>query len=216
MEADDFAGQGTYSVNTSTGVVTFTPLPSFTGVATPVTYQALGPANEVASSTYTPTVIPLPLAKPLSKVGPEHSSQTFDVMGAVTTPLGTNFQMNSLRLCDPLTTPRQSPPNCTATSVTIPNHGTYRVDLTTGQVTFTPAEGFIGAATQITYQVTNSVGGVASSTISPTIDPQPVAAFSNATSLAKTGLNFLNFLELALSLFIVGTATSIFSRRVAG
>jgi hypothetical protein len=26
----------------------------------------------------------------------------------------------------------------------------------------------------------------------------------------------LNFLELALSLFIVGTATSIFSRRVAG
>ena len=209
------AGQGTYGVDPTTGVVTFTPLSTFTGTATPVTYQALGPSNEVATSTYTPTVIPLPSASPLSKVGPANTPQSFNVMNSVTTPPGTSILSSSLKLCDPTTTPAQTVPNCSATTVTIPGEGTYAVHAD-GTVTFTPIFGFTGSAMPITYQVTNSIGGVASSTISPDFDPPTPAAVVQSTSasvgLASTGLKFMSLIELALGLVVVGTTTTVIVR----
>ena len=209
------AGQGTYGVDPTTGVVTFTPLSTFTGTATPVTYQALGPSNEVATSTYTPTVIPLPSASPLSKVGPANTPQSFNVMNSVTTPPGTSILSSSLKLCDPTTTPAQTVPNCSATTVTIPGEGTYAVHAD-GTVTFTPIFGFTGSAMPITYQVTNSIGGVASSTISPDFDPPTPAAVVQSTSasvgLATTGLKFMSLIELALGLVVVGTTTTVIVR----
>ena len=72
-------GQGTYTINNETGVVTFVPLKTFTGTATPVTVSltaTLGqdkdgqPITATATATYTPTVTPVtPTATPAESTG---------------------------------------------------------------------------------------------------------------------------------------------------
>jgi CshA-type fibril repeat protein len=49
------SGEGTYTVN-SDGTVTFDPLPSFHGTATPIRYQAVDKLGRFVNSTITPTV----------------------------------------------------------------------------------------------------------------------------------------------------------------
>ena len=48
-------GAGTYTVN-SDGTVTFDPVPSFHGTATPIRYQAVDKLGRFVNSTITPTV----------------------------------------------------------------------------------------------------------------------------------------------------------------
>jgi hypothetical protein len=48
-------GEGTYTVNMD-GTVTFDPLPSFHGTATPIRYQAVDKLGRFVNSTITPTV----------------------------------------------------------------------------------------------------------------------------------------------------------------
>ncbi|NQN51235.1 YSIRK-type signal peptide-containing protein, partial [Streptococcus suis] len=52
-------GQGTYQLNDN-GSITFTPLPTFVGKATPVTVQIKDINGTPATTTYTPTVIEVP------------------------------------------------------------------------------------------------------------------------------------------------------------
>jgi len=49
-------GEGTYTVNTTTGVVTFDPLPTFTGTASPVKYVVADVVGQIVHATITPTV----------------------------------------------------------------------------------------------------------------------------------------------------------------
>jgi CshA-type fibril repeat protein len=49
------SGEGTYTVNAD-GTVTFDPLPSFHGTATPIRYQAVDALGRFVNSTITPTV----------------------------------------------------------------------------------------------------------------------------------------------------------------
>jgi hypothetical protein len=49
------SGEGTYTVNAN-GTVTFDPLPSYTGVATPVTYVVADSLGRYANATITPTI----------------------------------------------------------------------------------------------------------------------------------------------------------------
>ena len=90
------AGEGTYTINPTTGQVTFTPEPSFTGTATGVTvsltagvgYDKDGdvPADAVKTATakYTPTVTPITVT-PTDKVSadvqnvPQTQTPTFDL-----------------------------------------------------------------------------------------------------------------------------------------
>ena len=51
------AGQGTWTVNTSTGVVSFAPVPTFTGDAV-LAYRVQDEVGQVAASTVTVTVDP--------------------------------------------------------------------------------------------------------------------------------------------------------------
>lgn len=51
-------GEGVYTVDPATGKVTFNPETSFTGVATPITYQVSDGAGHTVSSTITITVTP--------------------------------------------------------------------------------------------------------------------------------------------------------------
>lgn len=184
------ANQGTYSVNGTSGALTFTPLAGFTGVATPVTYEVRDAASSYASSIYTPTVVPVPVATD------DISSGAWDVNQAIT-PLsndsagtGTSLNTGSLKLCG--TSPVQTPPNCTQTSLSVANQGTYTVSGST--VIFDPVRTFTGTATPVRYQVSDSLATpqVANAYITPSVTapPAPTAADEGKQVAAGASVSF--------------------------
>lgn len=168
--------QGTYTVNPSTGVVTFDPLPTFVGTATAVKYQVTdtSPTPQTKSATITPTVIAAPVAAPDTITGPQDQLQSYTPFTNDADATGYDLIKSSLKLCD--ISPAQSPPGCNATSLTIDGEGTYTVNPATGVVEFDPLPNFTGTATPITYQAKDSLDQVTSSTITPIVIPKPTAA----------------------------------------
>jgi uncharacterized repeat protein (TIGR02059 family) len=175
------AGEGTYTVNQTTGVVTFDPLPSFTGTATPIAYQISDSFGQTDSATITPTVG----APPLPVAVNDTSTGNWDTNQAITptsndTPGSTSFPFvaTSVKLCGS----NQSAPTCTATSLTVANEGTYTVNAN-GTVTFDPVPSFTGTATAITYQAADTLGRIDDATITPTVTPPP-APFATPETMA--------------------------------
>ena len=165
-------GQGTYTVNTD-GTVTFDPLPSFSGTATPVRYQAVDDLNQFVNALITPSVTPPPAPTAVSDSTSDfvNVTQTKNVLANDTTadPLIT-LGATSVRLCSS----GQVKPNCTATSVPVTG-GTYSVNTSTGIVSFTPDNNWSGIATAVTYQVTDSTNQTVSAAYTPTVFPIPAA-----------------------------------------
>ena len=180
------ANQGTYTLNTTTGVVTFDPLPTFTGTATSIKYAATDALGQKVLSTITPTVQPPPpptgnADTTTGKVGLAQTITPFanDTVGAS----GITFTASSVKLCST----GQTSPNCTATSLAKAGEGNYSVNAVSGVVTFTPCSAlntpagasctgeFTGSATSVAYQVGTSFGDVASSTYTPKVVPLPTA-----------------------------------------
>ena len=176
-------GEGTYTVN-SDGTVTFNPLPTFYGTASPRTYQISDALGETTSATITPTVgtPPLPVAQANTSSGDYDTNQTLspidgDTAGSASFPL----QVSSIRLCglaDNTVTPAvaaETPNSCAQTTVTVPGEGTYTLNTATGVVTFNPLPTFTGQAqTPVTYQVKDSLDRYVNSTLTPTVGPPPV------------------------------------------
>ena len=180
-------GQGTYSLDpTNPGVVIFTPLPTFTGTASPVKYTVSDEYGLSASTTYTPTVSPPPppVARPDVTSGNKDVNQTVNL---VTNPAatgtdaagidGVTLDPSTVRLCaidNPATSRNEAetPPNCTATTLTVPGVGTYTVDAT-GLMTFDPLPNYTGTPAPIKYIVKDSIGQVANSTYTPTVLAPP-------------------------------------------
>ena len=178
------ANQGTFTVNAD-GTVTFDPLPNFTGTATPVTYQITDTygSPRTTSGTITPTVTPRPSATAdssldLLNIAQSKNPLANDSAGDSTIPL----VASSVRLC----TGGQTPPSCNATSVSVTG-GTYTVNTTTGIVTFTPTNNWFGTAAPVTYQVSDSINQVASTTYTPTVIAAPAA--NNDTSSGAWNVN---------------------------
>ena len=184
-------GKGVYTVDTTTGVITFTPCNTtsgnllvgsqwygvtctgtpFTGTPNTMTYQAKDNLNRVFSSTYTPTVMGAPTAAPNTSSGAFNTPQTITPLANDTASAGASLVPSSVRLC--AVSPAKSPPNCDDTTVIVAGQGTYSVNPSTGVVTFTPLATFTGTATAMRYQVTDSVGQVANSTITATVSAPP-------------------------------------------
>ncbi|SUO79375.1 MucBP domain-containing protein [Streptococcus equinus] len=152
------AGQGSYTIDATSGMIEFTPEADFVGTATPVTVVASatltksdGSTERISdTATYTPTVYGIEgIADTTSgKSGEAQTSITgaerfSDLNTSANTPNGTkpdwqkafySFDDNShLRK--------------------IASEGTYTIDTTTGVVTFTPEDGFVGTASGLDVQV---------------------------------------------------------------
>ena len=155
IPAKDASGKevGTYTIDPTTGKVTFTPNKDFTGTPVPATVQAKDANGTPTTATYTPTV------KPVTPKGVD--TFTKDIQGAkqkgtpefkpgkatidgkeVEVPIDTK---EPAKLIDPKT-------GQTVDSVTIDGEGTYTVNPETGEVTFTPDKQFIGKGTPIKVQ----------------------------------------------------------------
>ena len=175
---------GVYSLDTTTGTVTFDPANTFSGVATvPVNYVAADALGQYSSSSITPTVTPPGASAAIANTtsGVVGASQSVNLLTNDTTPSGVTFTASSARLCAPGT----SAPNCVSTTVDVPNVGTYSV--TNGTVTFTPCTSavtancttgtaFTGTPTPMGYQVSDSLSRVVNSTYTPTVVPPPTAS----------------------------------------
>ena len=179
-------GQGTYSSGGSS-LVTFTPVNNFTGTAKPVVYTVEDSVGQSASTTYTPTIVPPPTARPDTTTAGWDVTQSMNVVTSATTPgtfnaslntgdsaaTGTTLASGSVRLC----AASDTAPNCTidaSGSVVIANQGTYTLDPATGIVTFDPLPTFSGTATPVTYSVTDALGQKSSTTYTPTVTVPPV------------------------------------------
>ena len=144
---------GTYTIDPTTGKVTFTPNKDFTGTPVPATVQAKDANGTPTTATYTPTV------KPVTPKGVD--TFTKDIQGAeqkgtpefkpgkatidgkeVEVPIDTK---EPAKLIDPKT-------GQPVDSVTIDGEGTYTVDPETGEVTFKPDPQFTGKGTPIKVQ----------------------------------------------------------------
>ena len=180
------AGEGTYTIDDTTGQVTFVPEPGFTGTANGVTVTLSAPVGrdkdglvrdeyvKTATAKYTPTVTPITVT-PTNKVSedvqnvPQTQTPTFDLSNDKTA------QITSKKLVDPAT---GQPTD--ATTVTVAGEGSYTIDPTTGAVTFTPEKDFVGTARGITVQatatITNAAGKTATITSDATYTPTVVAA----------------------------------------
>ena len=184
------AGEGTYTIDDTTGKVTFVPEPGFTGTANGVTVTLSAPVGrdkdgtirdeyvKTATAKYTPTVTPITVT-PTNKVSadvqnvPQTQTPTFDLSNDKTA------QITSKKLVDPTT----GQPTDDAT-VTVAGEGSYTIDPTTGAVTFTPEKDFVGTATGVTVQatatITNENGKTATITSDATYTPTVVAAVPTA------------------------------------
>ena len=183
-------GEGTYTINPSTGEVTFTPDPSFTGTAKGVEVTLSAPVGrnkdgkiqqdyiKTATAKYTPKVTPITVT-PTDKVSadvqnvPQTQTPTFDLSNDKTA------EITSKKLVDPAT---GQPTD--ETTVTVAGEGSYTIDPTTGAVTFTPEKDFVGTAKGVTVQatatITNANGKTATITSDATYTPTVVAAVPTA------------------------------------
>jgi len=148
---------GTFTVNATTGVVTFNPVATFSGVAT-IDYEVCDENDLCDDATISVTVTPL--------IGPTA------VDNSAFTDQGVPVVINVLNN-DVAGTGTIDPTTVTFVSGTAPNPvtvGTFTVDGTTGLVTFTPVPAFSGI-TSIDYQVCDVNSLCDDATINVTVNP---------------------------------------------
>lgn len=169
--------QGTFTVNTTTGLVTFTPVTGYVGTVTG-DYQVcdLNTLCSVATITVVINTVQGPTAV-------DDNAST-----VINTPVDINVLSNDLAGAAAL-----NPASVTLVPGTLPNpstEGTFTVNPTTGLVTFTPVTGFTGTAT-VDYQVCdmNVICDVAIITVTVSTMTGPTANDNTATALINTPID---------------------------
>ncbi|NQL65502.1 YSIRK-type signal peptide-containing protein [Streptococcus suis] len=153
-------GQGTYTIDATTGAVTFTPVASFTGTATPVTVVAsatITSADQTTATisdeaTYTPTVEPTKIeADDQVSAGAKGETQSDTIKVTVST--NPNASAPTFAFEDGTLTK------------TVAGEGSYTIDANTGAVSFTPEAEFIGTATPVTVVAKSTITAEDGSTV---------------------------------------------------
>ena len=170
-------GEGTYTIDPTTGAVTFTPEPQFTGTAkgidvsltAPVGQDKNGqPATATATAKYTPTVTGVtPTAAPSTSTGVQGEIQkgtpTF-TEGNTEVPI----KENSVKLLNADGTEANGPVD--ALDEKGKKVGEYTVDPATGEVTFKPTDkSYTGKVQPAKVQAEDKNGTKVSTTYTPSI-----------------------------------------------
>ena len=173
-------GEGTYTIDPATGAVTFTPEPQFTGTAKGIDVSLTAqvgqdkdgqPVTATATTKYTPTVTAVePTAKPADSVGVQGETQkgtpTFTA-GNAEVPI----KEDSHKLLDKEgneVQPGQTTPAYAEDGVT--EVGTYSINPTTGEVTFTPTDKtYTGKVTPAKVQAEDNNGTKVETKYTPSI-----------------------------------------------
>ncbi|HFU4377448.1 TPA: LPXTG cell wall anchor domain-containing protein [Streptococcus suis] len=180
------AGEGTYTINPDTGVVTFVPVASFTGTGTGVTIKVTAQAvdsegNTITvtdTDTYTPTVLPVETtSKDVTSEDIQGKTQTGTPTYEITP--GANITEKTYAFEDGKLTK------------TVENEGTYTVNPTTGEVTFVPEKDFTGEGTGVTVvqtaTLTSDDGTTTTLTTNAKYTPTVTPVTPTATPAETTG-----------------------------
>jgi LPXTG-motif cell wall-anchored protein len=170
-------GEGVYTLNPSTGVVTFVADRAVTaGTKTTITYKVTDIFGQTAVSTLTPVVPEPPVIVDDSSVGPWNTAQKITPLTNDKAGAGSSLLSGSVQICASASVKTTNIGSCSGTTLVIPGEGTYKVS-TDGSVRFVPLVTFWGNATPISYSVTDSNGQIASAIISVVVQPPktPVA-----------------------------------------
>ena len=170
------AGEGTYTINPSTGEVTFTPEPSFVGTAKGIEVTLSAPVGrnkdgkvqeeyiKTATAKYTPTVVGVtPTATP---------AETKDIQGATQTGKpefkGGTVEVNGVEKTIPINEDVPATFDDGSTTKTVEGVGKFTV-AADGTVTFVPEPNFVGTAPAVTIVREDKNGTKASATYTPTV-----------------------------------------------
>ncbi|GAA0620189.1 hypothetical protein GCM10009534_64220 [Kribbella sandramycini] len=167
-------GEATYTV-TADGEIMVDPLPTYTGVAAPVSYRIADVNGTIATAKLTVTVAkpPAPTAKPDTATGKQNVPFTVDPLANDTAGRGTGLDPLSVALLDPADGSLKK-------LVKVPGQAAYQVH-PDGTVTVDPLPGFTGNAAALTYRVMDRFDQVARSTIAVTVTPiTPIAVDDTA------------------------------------
>ena len=168
---------GTYTLKVVDGKPTavFTPTnKAYSGEVNAVTIQAKDTNGTAVTTTYTPFITPVsPTGTPTTSEGAQGSPQvgtpTF-TQGDTKVPMKIDNEQPA-KLIDPATgnpTDETTIPAKDAKGNTV---GTYTIDPTTGQVTFTPNKDFVGTPVPATVQAKDANGTPTTATYTPTVKP---------------------------------------------
>ena len=185
-------GEGTYTINPTTGEVTFQPLPTFKGTASGVDVTLTAPVGQnkdgqdvtaTATTKYTPTVTAVePAAKPADSAGVQGETQkgtpTFTA-GNAEVPI----KENSVKLLNPDGTEATGPVD--ALDEKGNKVGEYTVNPATGEVTFTPTDKtYTGKVQPAKVQAEDKNGTKVNTTYTPHI----VGVTPTATPAESSGI----------------------------
>ena len=172
-------GEGTYSIDPTTGVVTFEPLPTFTGKGKGVNVQVSVTATDsegnkvpvTSKGKYTPEVTAVtPTGTPVTSEGKQGQEQTGTpkfTQGDETAPITINEQQPAKFVVN------GQPVESTEIPATKDGKevGKYVIDPLTGVVTFKPNKDFTGTPDPATVEVKDKNGTPATATYTPTVTP---------------------------------------------
>jgi uncharacterized repeat protein (TIGR01451 family) len=152
-------GQGTWTVDARTGVVTFTPEAGFQRNPDPVRYQVTDSTGDTVSAQVVVTYRPV-AADDVRTGRTPGEPVTVEVVGNDTGDL------------DPASVRLVGPSGDRATLLRVTGEGVWAVDPVTGHITFTPEDGYDGNPTPVTYEVASTAGDVAVAQVVITYLPQ--------------------------------------------
>ena len=165
---------GKYELDKANKTITFTPNATFTGEAKPVNVRIKDMNGTKVETTYTPTVIDVTMeGTPKETEAPQGKTQTGKPEFTISSP---DVRITGYKLINPTTnTPVDDE------EIDVPEQGTYRIDKTTGQVTFIPKAGYTGTADGIKVQATDENGETKDAKYTPKVTPLTVTP-ENKTS----------------------------------
>ena len=165
---------GKYELDKANKTITFTPNATFTGEAKPVSVRIKDMNGTKVDTTYTPTVTDVTMeGTPKETEAPQGKTQTGKPEFTISSP---DVRITGYKLINPTTnTPVDDE------EIDVPEQGTYRIDKTTGQVTFIPKAGYTGTADGIKVQATDENGETKDAKYTPKVTPLTVTP-ENKTS----------------------------------
>jgi CshA-type fibril repeat protein len=206
-------GEGTWTVDPTTGAITFTPEDGFSGNPTPITYEVSDAAGNTTTADVVITFVP-EAADDSSLDNEQGTPVTVDVVG------------NDLGEIDPTTVGIIDGAGDPVTELVVDGEGTWTVDPATGAITFTPEAGFTGDPTPISYEVSDAAGNTTTATVTvtyaaaPVTPPapgddgeQPSPAPAPGSDLAVTGAEPFGVAIAGLGLALLGLALVLLRRR---
>ncbi|WP_156471293.1 CshA/CshB family fibrillar adhesin-related protein, partial [Streptococcus sp. DD13] len=183
---------GTYTIDPTTGKVTFTPNKDFVGTPDPIIVRIVdADGRTVAGVKYTPTVLPVtPVGEDKTTTGKQGQEQSETVTFKQQDGAETKVPMvvsadNPAKFIDPTTGEATDETTLPALKDGV-QVGTYTIDPATGKVTFTPNKDFVGTPDGITVQAKDANGTAATATYTPTVTPV-VPTATSAESVAPQG-----------------------------